>query len=49
MRKRMPLIKLRAFAHVIDFFGGMFLIRGGKASVPGSRVGVGGHGWRVAG
>jgi hypothetical protein len=37
LRKRMPLIRLKAFAHVIDFFGGMFLIRDGKAMVPGAR------------
>jgi len=37
LRKRMTLVKLKAFAHVVDFFGGMFLIRDGKALVPGSR------------
>ncbi len=28
--------RLRAFAHVLDFFGGMFQIRDGKAVVPGA-------------
>ncbi len=27
--------RLKAFSHVLDFFGGMFEIRGGKAVVPG--------------
>ncbi|MCC6589191.1 MAG: hypothetical protein IT168_21015 [Bryobacterales bacterium] len=35
LKKAMPVTKLRAFAHVIDFFGGMFLIRNGKVQVPG--------------
>jgi len=35
VRKAMPLQRIRAFAHVFDFFGGMFRIRNGVASVPG--------------
>ena len=27
--------RLKAFAHVLDFFGGMFEIRNGKAVIPG--------------
>ncbi|MGE5568533.1 MAG: tetratricopeptide repeat protein [Rhodospirillales bacterium] len=33
--KKVPVQRLRAFAHVLDFYGGMFQIRGGKAVVPG--------------
>jgi hypothetical protein len=29
--------RLKVFAHVLDFFGGMFEIRGGKAVVPGGQ------------
>ena len=35
MRKAIGLARLRAYAHVIDFFGGMFVIRDGKVQVPG--------------
>ncbi len=35
MRKAIPLPRLRAYAHVIDFFGGMFEIRNGMVIVPG--------------
>ncbi|MBK5292800.1 MAG: hypothetical protein JJE04_14135, partial [Acidobacteriia bacterium] len=35
LRKAVPAQRLRAFAHVLDFFGGMFLIRDGKLQVPG--------------
>jgi hypothetical protein len=35
LRKAVPVARLRAFAHVLDFFGGMFLIRNGKVAVPG--------------
>ncbi|MGD0201500.1 MAG: hypothetical protein ABSD27_12180, partial [Bryobacteraceae bacterium] len=35
LRKAAPLARLKAFAHVLDFFGGMFEIRNGKAVVPG--------------
>jgi hypothetical protein len=34
-RKNITMQRLRAFAHVVDFFGGMFELRGGKAVVPG--------------
>jgi hypothetical protein len=35
VRKALPVARIRAFAHVFDFFGGMFRIRDGKVSVPG--------------
>ena len=35
MRKAVPAPRLRAFAHVLDFYAGMFEIRNGKALVPG--------------
>ncbi|HUI76444.1 MAG TPA: hypothetical protein VLY24_00975 [Bryobacteraceae bacterium] len=35
LRKAIPMPRLKAYAHVLDFFGGMFEIRGGKALVPG--------------
>ena len=35
IRKDMPAQKAKAYAHVLDFFGGMFEIRGGKVSPPG--------------
>jgi hypothetical protein len=35
MRKAMPVQRIKAYAHVLDFFGGMFEIRNGKAIVPG--------------
>jgi hypothetical protein len=35
MRKSVKATRLKAFAHVLDFFGGMFAIRNGKAVVPG--------------
>jgi hypothetical protein len=35
LRKAFNMPRLKAFAHVLDFFGGMFEIRGGKAVVPG--------------
>jgi len=35
VRKAMPLQRIRAFAHVFDFFGGMFRVRNGVATVPG--------------
>lgn len=35
LRKGVPAQRLRSFAHVLDFFGGMFAIRGGKAVAPG--------------
>ena len=35
IRKDMPAQKARAYAHVLDFFGGMFEIRDGKVTPPG--------------
>ncbi len=35
MRKAIPFPRLKAYSHVLDFFGGMFEIRNGKAVVPG--------------
>ncbi len=35
LRKHMPVQRLKTFAHVLDFFGGMFEIRNGHAVVPG--------------
>jgi hypothetical protein len=35
-RKNIPMPRLRAYAHVLDFFGGMFEVRDGKAVVPGA-------------
>src|SRR5581483_6252056 len=35
LRKAIPMPRLRAYAHVLDFFGSMFEIRGGKAVLPG--------------
>lgn len=35
LRKGVPIQRLKAYAHVLDFFGGMFEIRDGKAVVPG--------------
>jgi hypothetical protein len=35
-RKNIPMAKLKAYAHVLDFFGSMFEIRAGKAVVPGA-------------
>ena len=35
LRKAMPYTRVKAYSHVLDFFGGMFQIRGGKAVLPG--------------
>jgi hypothetical protein len=35
-RQNIPVPHLKAYAHVLDFFGGMFEIRAGKALVPGA-------------
>jgi len=35
LKKAMPIQRLRAFSHVLDFFGGMLQIRNGKVAVPG--------------
>ncbi len=38
LRKDMPAQKAKAFAHVLDFFGGMFEIRDGKVTRSGRRA-----------
>lgn len=35
LRDAVPAPRLRVYSHVLDFYGGMFEIRGGKAVVPG--------------
>jgi len=35
LRTAIPFARLKTYAHVIDFFGGMFAIRDGKAVTPG--------------
>ena len=35
LKESIPMQRIKAFAHVLDFFGGMFEIRDGKAIVPG--------------
>src|SRR5260370_35885077 len=35
LRANTPVQKIRAFSHVLDFYGGMFELRNGKAVVPG--------------
>ncbi len=37
LKKHMTAQRIRAFSHVLDFFGGMFRIRDGKAFVPGGQ------------
>ena len=37
IRKAMTYTRLKAFAHVLDFFGGMFEIRNGHAVIPGGQ------------
>ena len=37
IRKNVAATRLRIFAHVLDFFGGMFEIRDGRAVVPGGQ------------
>ena len=37
MKKVASLTRLKAYSHVLDFFGGMFEIRDGKAVVPGGQ------------
>lgn len=37
VRAAMPVARVRAFAHVFDFFGGMLRLEGGKAIVPGGQ------------
>ncbi|HUI56388.1 MAG TPA: hypothetical protein VLY04_15540 [Bryobacteraceae bacterium] len=35
LRKAIPYTRLKVYSHVLDFFGGMFEIRNGKAMTPG--------------
>src|SRR5262249_17722020 len=35
LRKNTTVQRIRAYAHVLDFYGGMFRVRNGKAVVPG--------------
>ncbi len=37
LRKALTFTRLKAYAHVLDFFGGMFEIRDGKAVIPGGQ------------
>lgn len=37
LRKAVSATRLRAYSHVLDFFGGMFEIRNGKAVIPGGQ------------
>ena len=37
LKKSVPVQRLRAFAHVLDFFGGMLINRNGKVAVPGGQ------------
>jgi len=37
LRKAVPFTRLKAYAHVLDFFGGMFELRGGRAVTPGGQ------------
>jgi hypothetical protein len=41
LRKAAPFTRLRVYSHVLDFFGGMFEVRGGKAVVPGGQRSAG--------
>jgi hypothetical protein len=41
LRKAASFTRLRAFSHVLDFFGGMFEVRRGKALVPGGQRSAG--------
>ena len=36
IKKVMPATRIKAVAHVLDFYGSMFVVRNGKAVVPGS-------------
>ncbi len=44
LRKAVPFTRLKAYAHVLDFFGGMFEIRDGKAVTPGGQRSAGAWG-----
>jgi hypothetical protein len=37
LKEKVPVQRLKAFAHVLDFYGGMFEIQDGKAVVPGGQ------------
>lgn len=39
IKKVMPALRIKAFAHVLDFYGSMFQLRNGKAVVPGPAAG----------
>jgi hypothetical protein len=41
LRTAIAFPRLKVFAHVLDFFGGMFEIRGGKAVLPGGQKSAG--------
>jgi hypothetical protein len=41
LRKAAPISRLRVYSNVLDFFGGMFEVRGGKAVVPGGQRSAG--------
>lgn len=41
VRTAMPVARVRAFAHVFDFFGGMLRLKEGKAVVPGGQRSAG--------
>src|SRR5579871_5531729 len=41
LRKASSFARLRAYSHVLDFFGGMFEVRNGKAVVPGGQRSAG--------
>jgi hypothetical protein len=41
LRKAASFARLRAFSHVLDFFGGMFEVRRGRAVVPGGQRSAG--------
>ncbi len=41
LRKEVPMQRLKAYAHVLDFFGGMFELRDGKVAAPGGPAAAG--------
>jgi hypothetical protein len=41
LRRAVPFTRLKAYSHVLDFFGGMFELRGGKAVNPGGQRSAG--------
>src|SRR6185295_11535137 len=44
LRKAVTITRLKAYSHVLDFYGGMFEIRDGKAVVPGGQRSAGAWG-----